>query len=73
LRQVEQILVVTPVAMMMVKSDRFALHHLKDITVGAAPVSAELESMLRKRFPGLERVRQGWYMFVSLSLIQANK
>ena len=57
--QVKTILVVTPIAVMMVKSDRHKLDNLEDVIIGAAPVSSELESMMRRRFKGLKQTRQG--------------
>jgi hypothetical protein len=51
---------VPPVAVMMVKrpeSHNYRLSHLKDIVIGAAAVSAQLEDMLLDRYPG-SRVRQ---------------
>ena len=55
----KKVSVVAPVAVMMVKSDRHKLDSVEDISIGAAPVSAELESMLRRRFKGLKQTRQG--------------
>jgi hypothetical protein len=59
--QIESILIVPPLAVMMSKSplcDKYNLTSLKDMINASAPLGAEVEELLIKRFPGLV-VRQG--------------
>ena len=40
------------------ESDKYELNSLRDIIVGAAPLSAELEDQLLRRYKNLKTVRQ---------------
>ena len=60
--QVPRILIVPPVAAMMVKnpvSDEYKLDFVEDIIVGSAPLSAEMEEQLLRRYRNVKKVRQG--------------
>jgi len=60
---------------MMVKSlqsQKYRLTHLKDLLVSGAPLKADVEDLLLKKYPGLQ-IRQGisallWYAFSPLCL-----
>ena len=60
-RQIERIFVVPPIVTMMVKSAesvKYKLNSLKCLLVGAAPLSADLEDQLLRRYPTIREVRQ---------------
>ena len=65
--QLRRIGIVPPLATLLAKSpevDRYSIQ-LDDIIVGAAPLGAELEDLLIRRFPGV-KIRQGDDRFLNL-------
>ena len=59
--QIERIIIVTPIVQMMVKSEvasKYKLLNLRDVIVGAAPVSSRLEEAMRRLYPHVT-CRQG--------------
>jgi 4-coumarate--CoA ligase len=72
--QIQDLLLVPPIAIRLVRDpvvERFDLSHIRYFTCGAAPLSAEVILLMKRKFPGTG-LKQGYGMTESCGIITAH-